>query len=61
MISVKCQTCGEAMRLAVKPRQRRTPLPRNERPTMVPHDFDEWVCSNDHRRDLTYTESRMLE
>lgn len=45
----------------VKPRERWTPLPKNKRPTMVPYAFDEFVCANGHRRDLTYTESRLLE
>lgn len=61
MMSVDCNVCGEAMTLAVKPRERWTPLPKNERPTTIPYAFDEWVCPNDHRRDLTYAESRMLE
>lgn len=61
MMSVDCSICDEARTLAVKTRERWTPLPKNERPTMIPYAFDEWVCSNDHRRDLTHAESRMLE
>jgi len=61
MMSDDCNVCGEAMTLAMKPRERWTPLPKNERPTMLPYAFDERVCSNDHRRDLTYAESRLLE
>lgn len=58
MITVDGAVCVETMRLSVKPREEWTPLPKNERPTMIPHAFDEWVCPNGHRRDLTYTESR---
>lgn len=61
MVSVDCDVCGEAMTLVVKPRERWTPLPKDERPTSIPYAFDEWVCSNGHRRNSTYTESRMLE
>jgi hypothetical protein len=61
MNTVGCAQCGETMKLSVKPRERGTPLPKNERPTMIPYSFDEWVCPNGHRRDLTYTESRMFE
>lgn len=61
MMSVDCNVCGEVMTLTLKPRERSTPLPKNDRPTMIPYAFDEWVCPNDHRRDLTYVESRMLE
>lgn len=61
MLSADCSACGEAMTLAVKPRERWTSLPKDERPTMIPYAFDEWICPNDHRRDLTYAESRMLE
>ena len=49
------------MSLGVKPQERWTPLPNGERPTMVPFAFDEWVCANGHRRDLTYAESRWFE
>lgn len=61
MMSVDCIVCGKAMDLAVKPRERWSPLPKNEQPTMISYVFDEWVCPNNHRRDLTYAESRMLE
>ena len=61
MVSVDCDVCGETMTLAVKTREHWTPLPKNGRPTMIPYAFDEWICPNDHRRDLTYTESRILE
>lgn len=61
MITVDCTQCGETMELSVKPRERWTPLPKNERPTMIPYSFDEWVCPKGHRRDLTYAESRMFE
>jgi hypothetical protein len=61
MVSVDCNVCGKAMTLAVKPSERWTPLPEDERPTMIPYSFDEWICPNDHRRDLTYAESRMFE
>jgi hypothetical protein len=61
MNSVGCNICEEEMTIIVKPRERWTALPKNERPTMIPYAFDEWVCSNGHRRDLTYTESRMFE
>lgn len=58
---VICLQCGEAMNLSVKPKERWTPLPQGQRPTAIPYAFDEFVCPNDHRRDLTYQESRMLE
>lgn len=61
MIAVDCVLCGETMTHTVKARERWTPLPNNERPTMIPYSFDEWVCPNGHRRDLTYSESRMFE
>ena len=61
MMSVYCTICGEAMSLAVKPRDRWMPLPKNEGPTMIPYAFDEGGCSNDHRRDLTHSESQMPE
>jgi hypothetical protein len=58
---VVCVQCGEPMKLAMKPKERRPPLPKGERPTMIPFAFDEFVCPNGHRRDLTYGESRLLE
>jgi len=58
---VTCGRCGEKMTLTVKPRERWTPLPKGERPTMIPYAFDEFLCPNGHRRDLTYHESRMRE
>lgn len=61
MITADCTECSEKMELSVKPRERWTPLPPDERPTMVPYAFDEWVCPNGHRRELTYGESRMFE
>ncbi|RKN68670.1 hypothetical protein D7252_14500 [Microbacterium sp. CGR2] len=61
MITVDCSICGETMAHAVKPRERWTPLPQKERPTPIPFAFDEWVCPSGHRRDLTYSESRIFE
>lgn len=60
-MAVECNVCGESRTLAVKPRDRWTPLPKNDRPTMIPYALDEWVCSNDHRLELTYAEFRMIE
>lgn len=61
MIAVNCVQCDETMQLSVKSRERWTPLAKNERATAVPFSFDEWVCPNGHRRDLTHAESRMFE
>jgi len=61
MMPVDCTVCSEPMTLAVRPRDRLTPLPKNERPTMIPYAFDKRVCANDRRLYLTYAESRMLE
>ena len=61
MAAVDCGICGGIMSLGVKPQERWTPLQNGERPTMVPFAFDEWVCANGHRRDLTYAESRWFE
>lgn len=61
MFSVDCGVCGAKMELEVKPRERWTPLPEGERPTVIPYAFDEWVCPSGHRRDLTYVESRWFE
>jgi len=60
-ITVPCTECDEEMHLAVQPVERRRPLPPNERPTMIPFTFDEWLCPNGHFRDLTYSESRFFE
>lgn len=56
--TVDCHACAEQM---MQPPERRKPLPKNERPTMVPYTFDEWLCPTGHFRDCTYNERRWFE
>jgi hypothetical protein len=58
---VTCAQCGEKVVLSVQPPERRRPLSRNERPHGLPTTIDEFLCPNGHYRELTHTESRMLE
>ena len=59
--TVDCGECDEQMVLSVQPPERRRPLPKGDRPTMLSTTIDEWRCPNGHYRDATHTERRMFE
>lgn len=58
---VVCAQCGEKMKLSVQPVERRRHLPITERPSTLSTTVNEFLCPNNHYRELSYHENRMLE